>query len=235
MNNKHIESGTVADIACQREISDFSSYLSSIGITDPYEQTLYVEVSKDVADSSGFYPGTDGILVWHMNLDGSAMMGEDGEPFAELRHADGQLPGPGRRYSMRPRSGTHLFFPRWLRELLESTDFCIITEGAKKGSGVSCLGFPCIGLIGWCAWRKTGTDELHADFDQIPIAGRTFYLLPDFDGAFNADIHREIQKLSLALYGAGAGKVNLIKLPPVSGEKMGVDDFLLSIKENVNG
>ncbi|MFZ2658657.1 MAG: DUF3854 domain-containing protein [Victivallales bacterium] len=216
------------------EINKLASYLNDIGITDPIEQDLYVEILKSEAEDLGFHPATDGILICHLNLDGTSMIGEDERPFAELRHADGQLPEPGRRYNMRYKSGTHLFFSRRLKKLLEEKDYCIITEGAKKASVLSCLGFPCIGIIGWCSWRKTGTDELHADFNQIDVAGRTFYLLPDFDGAFNPDIHREIRKLSLALYKYGAEKIKLMKLPPVSGEKMGVDDFLMSLKESQN-
>lgn len=219
---------------CHPEMNKFASYLNGIGITDPFEQELYVEVLKAEAGPLGYFPATDGTVIIHLNLDGSPMVGEDDKPFAELRHADGQLPERGRRYSMRPKSGTHLFFPRSLREFLAMMDFCIITEGAKKASVLSCLNFPCLGLTGWSAWRKTGTDELHADFNQIDIAGRTFFLLPDFDGAFNPDIHREIRKLSMALYKYGAEKVKLIKLPPVSGEKMGIDDFLLDLKEAQN-
>ncbi len=211
--------------------NEFDVYLEGIGIDLQDEQRVYVPVTADVAVQYGFQPPTDGIFIVHTNLNGSVMLGADGEPFVELRHADGQLPAPGRRYSMRPGSGTHLFFPRRLKEFLDSTDFCLITEGAKKASVVSCLGFPCIGLIGWSAWRTTGTDDLHYDFRQIQLENRNLFLIPDFDGAFNADIHREVQKLALALHGAGAREVRLVKLPPVSGEKMGIDDFLVMIRE----
>ena len=218
----------------QPEINKFASNLNDIGITDQIEQELYVEISKYEAEGLGFYPATDGILICHLNLDETPMIGEDEVSYAELRHADGQLPEPGRRYSMRPKSGTHLFFPRRLKKLLEEKDYCIITEGTKKASVLSCLGFPCIGLIGWCAWNKTGTDELHADFSQIDVAGRTFYLLPDFDGAFNSDIHREVSKLSMSLYASGAEKVRLMMLPPLSDKKMGIDDFLMILKRESN-
>lgn len=209
---------------------DLNAFLLSQGIDDPLEQERYTLCSEDEAAAQGF-PPSGGVLIDYKNLDGTAMMGADDKPFAELRHADGQLPTPGRRYSIRPGAGTHLFLPNRLKGLLATSKFCIVTEGAKKTSVVSCHGFPCVGLIGWTSWRNTGTDELHDDFDQIPIAGRTFYLLPDFDGAFNADIHREVQKLALAIYEAGADKVKLMKLPVVSGEKLGIDDFILSIKQ----
>ncbi len=210
----------------------FREYLISIGVVDPLEQDLYTPVNEDEAVEFGFRP-IPGMFIVHTNIDGTIMDGIDGAPFLELRYADGHLPTPGRRYSMRPGSGTHLFFPARLKELLDAKDFCVITEGAKKASVLSCLGFPCIGLTGWTTWRITGTDDLHDDFAQIQIRNRKFYLLPDFDGAFNPDIHREVQKLSLALYGAGAKEVRLIKLPPVSDKKMGVDDYLMDFTEEV--
>jgi hypothetical protein len=204
----------------------FRNCLVSMGITEPEEQEPYSRVDAEQAAALGFASPTSGIVIAHQNLDGSQMIGLTGSPYFELRHDNGLEPSPGRRYSMVPKSGTHPFFPRWLKKFLESTDFCLITEGSKKASVLSCLGFPCIGIVGWTVWRKTGTDELHDDFRQIPVAGRTIYLIPDFDGAFNTMIHREVQKLSLALYAAKAAEVRLIKLPPVSDKKLGIDDFI---------
>ncbi len=204
----------------------FRDCLVSMGITEPEEQELYSRVDAEQAKALGFASPTSGIVIEHRNLDGSQMIGLTGSPYFELRHDKGLEPAPGRRYSMAPKSGTHPFYPRWLQELLESTDFCLITEGAKKASVLSCLGFPCIGIVGWTVWRKTGTDNLHDDFRQIPVAGRKIYLIPDFDGAFNVMIHREVQKLSLALYAARASEVRLIKLPPVSDRKLGIDDYI---------
>ena len=140
--------------------------------------------------------------------------------------------GNGRRKYLQPRNTTlHLYFPPGVNgNLADTTIPLYITEGEKKALKGAQESLCCIGLGGLWSW-KTGGKPL-PEFDQIAFEGRDVAIIPDndfqrrLDGYENRDLVSALCGLVKALTKRGA-KIKVILLPE-SGEKMGLDDFLVN-------
>ena len=114
-----------------------------------------------------------------------------------------------------------------------------VTEGEKKAAMADQEGFPCVGLTGVSCWRQKPRDADGrkiedaasipiADLDLITWRGRTVYLTFDSDVATKPEVRRELWALRCELVRRGA-TVRVVYLPGGdSGEKCGLDDFLIA-------
>jgi hypothetical protein len=122
------------------------------------------------------------------------------------------------KYLQPRRSGVRLFFPlATIDTVLHSTEPLWIIEGEKKSLAVAQLGLPVIGICGIHGWHTGGSSALLADFDTIPLKGRTVELTPDGDVATNPHVARGALGLARALEARGAC-VRLVVLPVASPE-----------------
>lgn len=100
-----------------------------------------------------------------------------------------------------------------------------VTEGVKKVDSLVSKGLATIGLTGVYNWRnKSGT---LADWEDVPIKGRTFVLCFDADAASNRNVQMAMARLGAWLRSRGAGAVKYIVVPGTVGETAvkGVDDY----------
>lgn len=108
----------------------------------------------------------------------------------------------------------------------------LITEGEKKALKATQDGFPCVALAGvWSFVQKSQGEEKSKpipDLDKINWDNRTVYICYDSDLAEKEGIAWAERKLAqeLETRGALAKLVRLSSGP--NGEKMGLDDFLVS-------
>lgn len=103
-----------------------------------------------------------------------------------------------------------------------------ITEGEKKSSAACKFQIPCVGLGGVWSWRSAKKNvSLIEDFQEIVWQGRRVILVFDSDIAEKVDVQRALLALAKELVKLGAQPVTL-RLPAGAGEKIGLDDFLVS-------
>jgi P4 family phage/plasmid primase-like protien len=146
-------------------------------------------------------------------------------------------PGPNgeRRAKYLQASGSivHLFVPTGVKSDLGDPFVPLyITEGEKKTLAGIQSRLCCIGLGGLWAWKRKG--KLLSEFGEIQLERRHVYVIPDNDflRAFKCaygpdmDLAKAVHGLAMALDARGA-EVKVMLLPD-SGEKIGLDDFLLN-------
>lgn len=101
-----------------------------------------------------------------------------------------------------------------------------ITEGEKKAVKAKREGFPCVGLSGVWNW-KDGKNDFLPDLKKFIWKGRTVYIVFDSDVIKKYGVRHAEVRLTIELTNRGA-KVFSVRLPNASsGEKNGVDDFLV--------
>jgi hypothetical protein len=113
----------------------------------------------------------------------------------------------------------------------------VITEGEKKALKADQDRIPAIGLVGVWGWqkkrpssggKKIGPRELIPDLTAVAWRGRTVYIAFDSDAATKSDVRAAEKHLASALGSAGAN-VTVVRLPAdAKGEKVGLDDYLLT-------
>jgi hypothetical protein len=142
--------------------------------------------------------------------------------------------GPdGKRYRTPKGAANHIYVPPTLAlETLEDPRASLyITEGEKKSLKACQEGLPCIALAGVWSWRTKAADGRSIplpDLDSIPLAGRDVFLVFDSDVASKPEVQRAETELGAELARRGAS-VFAIRLPAgPGGEKVGLDDFLLT-------
>jgi putative DNA primase/helicase len=117
--------------------------------------------------------------------------------------------------------------PSVRRELeADRTAAVYITEGEKKALSVTQHIRPCIGLTGIDCWHRKQSAALLPDLASIGWKGRPVRIV--FDAPANDDVLRAESELAAALKREGA-EVKIVRLPlGPNGEKVGVDDFLVT-------
>lgn len=136
------------------------------------------------------------------------------------------------RYSQPRDSGVHLYFPplvNW-KTIAEDTNKPIaITEGEKKAAKGCKAGLPTIGLGGvWSFRAKKELKRLIDDFNHITWTKRKVLLIFDSDLKGNPQVAKALNTLAKELTTKGA-LLTLAYLPEsTTGEKQGLDDFLLN-------
>lgn len=130
------------------------------------------------------------------------------------------------------------FPPGTIKTLNDPSIPLLVTEGEKKAARVDQDGFPCVAIPGVYAWqikRKKGCNgkpigarELIPDLEKISWDNRTVFIVFDSDAATNFKVRQAEFHLAEVLKGKGA-KVRVVRLQPgPTGEKVGLDDYLLT-------
>ncbi len=116
-----------------------------------------------------------------------------------------------------------------ISKLNDSNEVLYITEGEKKALKAIQEGLNCIALAGvWC-WKgrdNNGQSLPIPDLSAIQWKGRRVYIVFDSDASTNPSITKAETALAEELVSRGA-LVSAIRLPSETGDKVGLDDFLL--------
>ena len=123
--------------------------------------------------------------------------------------------------------------PLMLHRIQQPREVIWITEGAKKVDALATIGLPCIGLKGVWGWRgknPQGGFTTVADWEDVNIKGNTFVIAFDNDIHTNQMVHDSMYRLKQFLLHRGADTVGILQLPYDPENKMGVDDYLASIR-----
>ena len=103
-----------------------------------------------------------------------------------------------------------------------------ITEGMKKSDSLASLGYAVVGLTGVWNWRRE--DRTLAEWEDIPLHGRTVIVCFDADALTNPQVRHAMNRLVawLRKKTGAAGKVYYLPVPDKVGETpvKGVDDYL---------
>lgn len=127
-------------------------------------------------------------------------------------------------------TGNRLYLPPlldqpWREIAADPTIDVIVTEGEKKAACGCSRGFPTIGLGGVWSWK--GDKGPIKDLDMVNWDGRTVYLAFDSpDVQNNRNVTDALERLADELRGRGA-EVRFVHFP-CQGDKVGLDDFLVS-------
>jgi hypothetical protein len=105
-----------------------------------------------------------------------------------------------------------------------------LTEGQKKADCLASRGLCAIDLLG--VWNFKGRNEfggvtLLADFDLIAFGNREVCIVFDSDVMTKREVEQALARITEHLQRKGA-HVRHVYLPPVSGQKVGVDDYLIN-------
>jgi hypothetical protein len=140
------------------------------------------------------------------------------------------------KYLQKKGTGNRLYVPSQTSARIKEPDFdmaLFLTEGEKKTLAGTQAGLPVIGLSGLWNWSN-GERGLIKDFDQFYFQNLTVKIVPDSDWlqpnklGYPKNLKQAVYELAKKLIDKGA-QVFVIDLPSRSdGEKVGLDDFLLS-------
>lgn len=136
------------------------------------------------------------------------------------------------RYLTRKGERNRLYIPSILPAsvLADASSPLTITEGEKKALKACQEDVPCIAIAGvWC-WktRVGGASVPLPDFDTITWEGRSVVIAFDSDSQTKPSVRAAQEALAADLSARGA-QVRLPEIPPdPGGEKVGLDDYLLT-------
>lgn len=174
---------------------------------------------------------------------GEAMVYANGQgpaPFARIRYLESApvraavnpfKPAKIQRYAQPGGSGVHAYFPlvrglSWANVVADAAHPLLIVEGEKKALAATLHGFACVGLGGVYNFYDSGA--FLPELDRIAWKGRPVYICFDSDAAHNPQIQAAEAKLAAELSLHRGASLYLVRLPSApSGDKWGVDDFLL--------
>jgi hypothetical protein len=130
------------------------------------------------------------------------------------------------KYLQPKRSGVRLYFPlATLDAVLHSAEPLYLVEGEKKALAVAQQeGKPTVGLCGIEGWHRGRERTLHPDLDDVGLAGRIVYVIPDSDYQTNPAVARAVDGLTAACLARGADRVRVVLLP---ADCKGIDEYLL--------
>ncbi|MCA9420452.1 MAG: DUF3854 domain-containing protein [Nitrospira sp.] len=139
--------------------------------------------------------------------------------------------GKPRKYEFPRGSRMALDVPPTVRAMLGDPSLPLwVTEGAKKGDALASQGCCVVSLIGVWNWRGTnenGGKTALPDWESIALNGRAVYLVFDSDVMTKPEVSAALTRLREFLKNKGAS-VLVVYLPSgPSGQKVGVDDFLV--------
>src|SRR2546430_1138529 len=105
-----------------------------------------------------------------------------------------------------------------------------LTEGQKKADALVSHGAVALCLLG--VWNFKGKNPLGgttllADWDYVALNGREVRLVFDSDVVSLPGVRKALERLTEHLSRKGAA-VRMVYLPPVAGNKVGVDDYLVT-------
>lgn len=152
--------------------------------------------------------------------------GEDGfarlKVFPPFTAKDGQTV----KYLQRPGTGVHLYITPSARAVLaDPTIPLTFTEGEKKAAALHQAGIPAVGLGGLWNWLEHGLPI--AALDRIAWAEREALLDFDSDVWSRPELLCAVYTFGREIEDRGA-QVRVRRIPPLSGQRAGADDFLLA-------
>lgn len=103
-----------------------------------------------------------------------------------------------------------------------------VTEGPIKGDALASRGVPVVAVNGVWGWRgrnAQGGSSALADWESVPLKGRSVVIAFDSDVVEKPLVRQAAQRLSDFLSGRGAS-VRYALLPAAGAGKVGVDDYL---------
>lgn len=136
------------------------------------------------------------------------------------------------RYIQPPKSVNEIYLPPlldWKLALTDTSKSLLITEGELKAACAARFSFYCIGLGGVWSWRSA-RNGLHVlpQLEAFTWTGRKVTIVFDSDAANNHMVAQAENALARELTKMGA-VVSIARIPPTkSGEKQGLDDFVMS-------
>lgn len=146
----------------------------------------------------------------------------------KLLHGDG---GAGeQKYWQPPNTLPKFYFPPLVdwQDVSQSEEILYVTEGEKKAACACAHGIPTIGLGGVWSWKsKQAALPFLPDFELISWGRREVRIVFDSDLADKPQILGALHALARTLAKLGAKPV-FVRLPTEHGEKVGLDDFLMS-------
>lgn len=188
-------------------------------------------------------PG-DAISIPFRNLDGSAMLDDDGVPYVVYRVFDVRKDVPAKdkmRFMMRTGAGRRPYLPHGLDALLTAgtANMLLVTEGPLKALSAVSHGVATIGIGGVANWAAPGwSGELNEDTPVMPEildaarkVGRVISLA-DSDAVKNPQVRAHMQALASAIQKqAGVIAIYLCcktakDLGVSEDQKIGLDDWI---------
>jgi putative DNA primase/helicase len=196
------------------------------GVTDETmaRAGLYSATGAGVREVRG-YNASPGLVFPYPSLNGG--------PSTYARVKLDRAGADGKRYRAPKGHGNRLYIPPTLDPaVLEDAATPVwLTEGEKKSLAAVQAGLECVALPGVWSWRTrdaAGQSQPIADLDAVAWRGRTVYLVFDSDLGTNPQVRLAEFRLARELRARGA-TVQAIRLPSgPSGEKVGLDDYLLT-------
>ncbi|HEY1277152.1 MAG TPA: AAA family ATPase [Thermoleophilaceae bacterium] len=161
--------------------------------------------------------------------------GNGSRPFGRVKLHDAGPDGK-KGYRTRKGDGNHLYRPPLpaLEQLADVTVPIFWTEGEKKSLKAAQEGLCCLALAGvWNFLQHPDGDKRApsiplAEFDAIPLHGRTCYIVFDSDLVTNESVRAAERALAAELGRRGAD-VWAVRLPSGDGgAKVGLDDYLVA-------
>lgn len=178
--------------------------------------------SSDIPGLLGFSPcGVKSALVFPYSQNG----------FSRLKLFPPYLDEQGHKvkYLQRKGSGVHLYVPPGTDSKLEDIrTLLFITEGEKKALRAAQDGFCCVGLGGIWNWKETGKEGLIQEIKNLPLLDRSVCLVPDSDFVQNRNVLLAVFGLGKEFEKLGAIVEIACLAGGLNGEKVGLDDFLVS-------
>ncbi len=116
-------------------------------------------------------------------------------------------------------------------KVLDASRPLIFTEGWKKGDAAASKGLAVVVLGGVWNWRTRGEDGESRPIsclDYIPLAGRKVGICYDSDVLQNENVRKARERFADELHGRGAIPYYITLPPGPNGEKVGLDDYLLT-------
>ena len=162
------------------------------------------------------------------------MSHRDGSPYVRVR-LDNPLPmgdGHTARYLTKKRERNRLYIPSILPAsvLTDASIPLTITEGEKKALKGCQEGIPTVGLAGvWCFRTKVDEESVPLpDLDAVTWPGRAALIAFDSDSTTKPSVRAAQFALAAELHQRGS-QVRILQLPPgPNGEKVGLDDYLMT-------
>ncbi len=192
---------------------------------DTISRTGFFSAPEDqVRDLLGYGCGAGMVIPYYDVLNGGAIV---------LHRVRLDTPGPdGKRYRTPKGAGNRLYIPPILgrAQLTDPTVPIYLCEGEKKACKAVQEGLCCIAVAGVWSWRTRidGKSQPIPDLDQIPWDGRNVTLVFDSDLAVKKPVQFAEFRLAQELRARGA-HISALRLPSgPGGEKVGLDDFLLT-------
>ena len=224
---------TKAQVTAPKVQSDaaFTSKLSSSGLDLADAAVLGLEFLSDCSALHNSFIKVKGFKIPYFDIEGNQTN------FYRIRYLEqpsgfaAQIAKP-QRYAQEPKSLNEVYLPPsipWADIAQRPTEDILITEGELKAAAAAKCGYSCLALGGVSVWSSAKRQiPLLEPLPQIDWRGRVVTIVFDSDAATNPNVARAEIALAKALLAQGAIP-KLATLPPtITGEKQGLDDFLLN-------